>query len=288
VAGSRVVRGKAASRTAKAVALWRALGDMGVTTVPHFSDPVARRLLDGPFWAYLLRRAEALAVDPRSEAATGIRPWVDAILLRVAFLDAAVADARARQVVVLGAGLDTRAWRLDALRGVRVFEVDHPATQAYKREKAANLAPPLAELTFVPVDFTRDDLASALRSAGHDPAAPTVWVWEGVVMYLDDDALRGTLRAVRALSAPGSTLLAHYHEPDSTRSKTFRSLVFAWIGEPQIGLRSREVMRDEVTRAGFQVVEDAGLPEQAARVGADAATASGTRLKVSRILVARV
>jgi methyltransferase (TIGR00027 family) len=276
-----------ASLTAMMVAFWRALADLGVTTVPGFSDPMARRLLDGPVWRYMLRRAGALLVDPRADFAAKMRPWVDGIVLRVAFIDAVIADAGARQVVVLGAGLDTRAWRLEALRGARVFEVDHPATQAYKRERAAGLGAPLAGVTYVPVDFTRDDLAAALRSAGHDASAPTAWAWEGVTMYLDAAALRSTLAAVRRLSAPGSVLAAHYHEPEATPSMSLaRKLIFSWMGEQQVGLRSRAVMRDELVRAGFRVVEDAGLPEQAARVGAGDGSAADGRLKVSRIAVA--
>jgi methyltransferase (TIGR00027 family) len=271
------------------VAFWRSLADLGVTTVPDFHDPMARLLLDGPVWRFMLRRAAAKAADPAGEFATKMRPWVDGIALRVAFIDAAIARAGVRQVVLLGAGLDTRAWRLEALRGARVFEVDHPDTQSYKRAHAARLGAPVAEVRYVPVDFTRHDLTSALKAAGHDAGAPTVWVWEGVVMYLDDAALRATLRAVRASSAPGSTLVAHYHEPDAAASASaVRRLMFSWLGESQIGLRGREVMRDELTRAGFLVTEDADLAAQAARVGAAATSASTTRLRVSRIAVAEV
>lgn len=282
------MRAGRASLTAMMVAFWRSLADLGITSVPGFSDPKARLLLTGPVWRYMLRRAGARATDPRGEFAARMRPWIDGIVLRVAFIDAVIAQASARQVVVLGAGLDTRAWRLEALRGARVFEVDHPATQAYKHERAGLLGAPVTEVRYVPVDFTRDDLPSALRAAGYEPEVPTVWVWEGVTMYLDDAALRGTLRAIRALSAPGSTLLAHYHEPErAAPASAGRRLMFSWLGEPQIGLRSREVMRDELTRAGFEVTEDADLTAQAARVGANAA-AGETRLRVSRIAVAVV
>jgi methyltransferase (TIGR00027 family) len=188
--------------------------------------------------------------------------------------------------VILGAGLDTRAWRLPALRGVRVFEVDHPSTQTYKQRRVALLGPALAELSFVPIDFTRDDLEQTLQAAGHQPSVPTVWLWEGVIMYLDDVALRKTLNAIRHMSAPGSTLIAHYHEPEATRSAaTSRKLIFSWLGEPQLGLRTRQTMQAEIARAGFELVEDAGLVEQAARVHARAP--SEMRLQVSRILLAR-
>jgi methyltransferase (TIGR00027 family) len=267
------------------VAYWRTLGDLGLTSVPGFSDPAAAKLLDGPLWRLLLRGAAALARDPQREAARRVRPYVDGLVLRVAFIDAVIQASGVRQVVILGAGLDTRAWRLPALRGARVFEVDHPATQAYKRAHLARLGPPLAEVRFVPVDFTRDDLASALKGAGHDPGAPSVWAWEGVIMYLGDAALRSTLGAVRRLSPPGSKLIAHYHEREASASAAlFRTLLLASLGEPQIGIRAQQAMRAEIERAGFRLIEDAGLAEQAARVSAPAP--AETSLEISRVLVA--
>ena len=267
------------------VAFWRSLADLGVTTVPGFSDPAARKLLDGPIWTYMLARAEASAKKSAGDRTKGYAPWVDSLVMRVAFIDALLAEAKPRQVVILGAGLDTRAWRLEALRGARVFEVDHPATQAYKRDRAPRLGPPLADVRYVPIDFVHDDLEAKLRAAGYEPDVPTTWVWEGVTMYLDDDALRKTLGAVHRLFAPGSRLLAHYHEPEPTRrGMRLRKLLFSWLGEPQIGLRSAQTMAGELTRAGFAIVEDAGLDEQAARVGATAP--SNAPLRVSRIAVA--
>jgi methyltransferase (TIGR00027 family) len=268
------------------VAFWRNLGDQGLTSVPNFSDPGARRLLSGPFWKFMLGRGDLLTKTPSGKTAQGMRPWIDGIIMRVAFIDSVILASGARQVVVLGAGLDTRAWRLDGLRGARVFEVDHPATQAYKRKHAAQLGAPQAELHYVAVDFTRDSLARELVVAGFDLTAPSAWVWEGVIMYLDDGAFRGTLSAIHRLSAPGSTLIAHYHLPEAKQSvAAVRKLLFSWIGEPQIGLRTEACMREEITRAGFELLEDAGIAEQAARVGA---TLSGdVRLRVSRILVAK-
>jgi methyltransferase (TIGR00027 family) len=281
------MRSGQASRTAKMVAFWRDLGDQGMTSVPHFSDPAARQLLSGPFWRFMLGRGAVLAKSPHGKTASGMRPWVDGLILRVAFIDAVIAASAPRQVVILGAGLDTRAWRLPALRGLPVFEVDHPDTQAYKREHAAKLGPPLADLRYVPVDFRRDSLARALIAAGFHVNAPAVWVWEGVIMYLDDAALRGTLTSIRTLSAPGSTLIAHYHLPEVTRRAAgVRKLIFSLLGEPQIGLRTRERMRDEIARAGFELIEDAGIAEQAARVGGT--LSNDPRLQVSRILVAKL
>jgi methyltransferase (TIGR00027 family) len=280
---NRVAAGRP-SRTAMMVACWRALADRGVTSIPGFSDPQARELLDGWFWRYMLARGDRIAADPAKRDAW--RPVIDALAMRVAFLDAWVLEAANPQVVILGAGLDTRAWRLAPLRDAHVFEVDHPSTQAYKQAHAGALGAPLGKHTYVPVDFDRDDLATALSAAGHDPTVPTTWVWEGVTLYLDDAAVRGTLDRVRAASAPGSVLLAHYHEPEpDRRGSAVRRIVFDLVGEPQIGLRSRDAMRALVEAAGFHPVEDAGIAEQAARVGGQPTAFRVAR--VSRILVAR-
>jgi methyltransferase (TIGR00027 family) len=273
------------SKTAMMVAFWRSLADRGLTTVPGFSDPAARELLDGPFWAFMSARVERLARQASGDRTKGFVPWIDSLVLRVAFIDSEIAKMKPRQVVILGAGLDTRAWRLEALRGARVFEVDHPATQTYKRDRAPRLGPPIAAVEYVAIDFVRDHLETRLRAAGFDATLPTAWVWEGVIMYLDDTALRKTLASIRALFVPGSRLIAHYHEPESTkRGNAWRLLLFSWLREPQIGLRTARTMASEITRAGFTLLEDAGLGEQAVRVGTTAP--ANAPLRVSRIAVA--
>lgn len=279
-----------ASSTAKLVAYWRMMGDMGMTSVPGFSDPGARAMLSGRRWERAIKAAEKLAREPQNPKRAGMLPHLDMMMLRVAFIDSVITERKPQQVVILGAGLDTRAFRLEALAGVPVIEIDHPDTQAYKQQRLAALGAPLAQLKLAPVDFTRGDpaqLADALAGAGFDAGVPTLWLWEGVIMYLDDLALRSTLGEVRELSARGSTLVAHYHEPNaSTLVSLLRFAVLSAIGEPQRGLRSRGVMRKEIARAGFRVLEDAGLPEQAARFGIAAPTRPSAQ--VSRIIVASI
>jgi methyltransferase (TIGR00027 family) len=279
-----------ASTTAKIVAYWRMMGDLGMTSVPAFSDPAARTMLSGPCWAFAIKRAEKLAREPQNPTRAAMLPFLDMMMLRVAFIDALIAQRKPEQVVILGAGLDTRAYRLQALSGVRVIELDHPDTQTYKRERSALLGTPLAKLSFAAVDFTQDaatPLTAALASAGFDANVPTLWIWEGVIMYLDDRALRRTLDELRKLSAPGSTLVAHYHEPNPEHAReVVRSVVLAVIGEPQRGLRARHVMHAELERAGFHVTEDAGLTEQAARFGITAPDKPS--VNVSRIALASV
>lgn len=118
------------------------------------------------------------------------------LALRVAYLDRLVGQAvdrlSARQIVILGAGYDTRAARLPRA-GVRFFEVDHPATQAAKRARLATLEGyPLDAATFVGCDFEHDDPIARLAAAGFDRAAPALVIWEGVVPYLSEPAVRAT------------------------------------------------------------------------------------------------
>lgn len=185
-----------ASRTAMMVAAYRARAT--ARPEPVCNDP----------WAGALAGDEGAALAERFDAKFGhMELW---IALRVAFLDMQVrhytADRGVGQVVVLGAGLDTRAARL-ARDGVRFYEVDHPSTQAHKREVLATLdGYPVDAPAYVACDFERDDLFTQLRGAGFDSAAPAVIVWEGVVPYLTEDAVRGTARDIAATCEPSSVL----------------------------------------------------------------------------------
>src|SRR5262249_35245155 len=132
---------------------------------------------------------------------------------RTVAIDADLRNATAPQLVILGAGLDGRAWRLRELVTSIVFEVDHPDSQQQKLQRVASLRQEARAGRFVPVDFWRDDLAHALKAAGHDPHLPTAWLWKSVVMYLDRDEIETTLRIIENRSAPGSRLIVAYHQP---------------------------------------------------------------------------
>jgi methyltransferase (TIGR00027 family) len=175
-----------ASKTALMVAAYRARASRRVD--PICSDPWANGL------AGAVGLELSIAFDrhfPHMEL------W---IALRTAFLDAQVSQATDRgvaQVVLLGAGFDARAARL-ARDGVRFFEVDHPATQAEKRARLAELPGyPADAAAFVSCDFeSGQDFVDQLSAAGFDTGSPAVIVWEGVVAYLSEAAVRGTLRRV--------------------------------------------------------------------------------------------
>ena len=249
------------SRTAHLVALGRAMADAGLSHVANFHDPTARVFLSEKGRQSLAKTEHAAREGVRGFRLEMARAMADMIALRTSAIDAAVRDAIAEgatQLVILGAGYDGRAWRLPELACVKVFEVDHPATQGDKRARVAELPPPAGIVTFVPVNFERDALGDALERAGHDRSAPTCWIWEGVVMYLTRDAMRGTLAAVAQRSAPGSTLIVNYH---TTRRGLFAQLIFRLIGEPQISAWTPEEMAADLRSAGFQVREDSGMTQ---------------------------
>jgi methyltransferase (TIGR00027 family) len=187
------------------------------------------------------------------------RAMANMIALRTAAIDAAVGDAierGARQLVILGAGYDGRAWRMPELAGVKVFEVDHPATQTDKRALQNRLPAPIGSVSFVPINFERESLDAVLERSGHDRALPTCWIWEGVVMYLTHDAMHATLKGVAGRSAPGSTLIVNYH---TAHRRLIARLIFRLIGEPQISAWTREEMAADLHAAGFTVREDSGM-----------------------------
>jgi methyltransferase (TIGR00027 family) len=256
------------SQTASLVTLLRAIGDLGLTHVPNFHDPTARKMLP-PAWARWLARIEKRAErGGRSALLEAARHAADLLALRTLVIDAYLRDALARgarQLVILGAGLDGRAYRLAELASVRVFEVDHPSTQTYKMNRSAELSLRAESVTFVAVDFERDALDTKLAAACHRADVSTVWIWEGVVMYLTDHALRGTLRVIASMSASDSTLIVNYH---TRRRSLFMNLVLRLWSEPQIGARAPQGMAAEISAAGFRVTDDTSGLEWAARFGA--------------------
>jgi methyltransferase (TIGR00027 family) len=180
------------------------------------------------------------------------------IVARTVAIDADLCNARAPQVVILGAGLDGRAWRMRELVTSLVFEVDHPDSQQQKLQRVASLSQEAREIRFVPVDFKRGDLAHALKAAGHDPHQPTAWLWEGVVMYLDRDEIETTLRVVEDCSAPGSRLIVAYHQP--ALMLLLVAVIVRRLGEPIRTVLTPRQMRELLARYGFCTRWDRELP----------------------------
>lgn len=263
------------STTAAAVALARGVARIAPAAAGLAGDPMAEMMLTG-LPAALLRAVQAASGLPGLSAALSAISLglVDHIALRTDAIDRALLAglaAGARQLVILGAGLDARAFRVDALADVVAFEVDHPATQAYKRARARAQAPRAREVRFVSVDFERQRLGDELAAAGHDPSIPTFWIWEGVTPYLYPDAIHATIAAVRARSAASSRLATTYLEPEIARYG--RSLALAGraiveiVGEPLRGIVSPADIAGWLGEHGLTVLDDSGPPDWARRAG---------------------
>ena len=243
------------SRTALAVAIHRAVHQSSEGG-RIFSDPFAAAIL-GP-------DSQALIAQRSTPQHRHMRLFV-AVRSRFAQDSLAAAVARGvRQVVVLGAGLDTTGLRNP---GMAVFEVDHPATQDWKRRHLAgmNIALPQS-LRFASVDFERQSISDGLASAGFDAAMPAFFVWLGVVPYLTKEAIEATLNFVATI--PGGEIVFDYSEPPenypSRQRKHVEALVerVAALGEP---FRSHFTPLDMAALLkGFEI-EDLGPREIGAR-----------------------
>jgi methyltransferase (TIGR00027 family) len=271
------VRGRGtASRTAVLVCQGRAVAD-GRIAPGRFSDPVAGALLrDDERRPVELARAGVRPAAARDRVSVGwMAAMAEAVVPRTVAIDDAVRDAAHPQLVILGAGLDARAWRMPELAGVHVIEIDHPASQADKRERCRGLEPLAGRLDLAPVDLARDDLGTALEGAGHRAALPTTWIWEGVVPYLTRPQVRRTVALVAARSAPGSRLIVNYHVPSARQTLgrlAARALLRAMgeadpmAREPRRSAWSPAAMRTLLGRHGWRVVADDDLLAVAARL----------------------
>jgi methyltransferase (TIGR00027 family) len=226
--------------------------------VPDFHDATARVFLNER-GKRSLAKVEVARDGTRGTRYEAARVMADMIALRTSAIDKAVRDAiadGAEQLVILGAGYDGRAWRMPELAGVRVFEIDHPDTQAEKRARMRALPPATGIVNFIPMDFAQESLDKVLDRAGHDRLLPTCWIWEGVVMYLPRDVVRMTLSSIAARSTHGSTLIVNYHGP----GRGFLAmLMFRLLGEPQISFWTKEEMQADLQSARFVVLEDSGM-----------------------------
>jgi methyltransferase (TIGR00027 family) len=249
-----------------------------------FEDPLALRIL-GADADTLLREAEA-ETDPYRQRLR----WFIAIRSRVADDALAAALERgARQLVVLGAGLDTTAYRMPPSQDLRMFEVDHPVTQAWKRQRLAeaDIALPAA-LAFVPVDFERETLAEGLAAAGFDPAQQTFFTWLGVVPYLTDAAIFSTLGFIAGLPGGAHVVFDYVNPPDTMTEPGRRAMHEALIARVAVvgeSIRNHfdsDVLHVRLKALGFHEFEDLGWPEIAARFLSNRATLSGGSAHVLR------
>ena len=258
-----------ASRTAVLVCQARAAAH-GRIAEGRFADPVAMTLL---------RDEERVTVE-RVRAGVPPRGWSErvefemvrasseVIVPRTVAIDDAVRARLVSQLVIIGSGLDDRAWRMPELTDVEVFEVDHPASQRDKRGRIGDLQPLAKSVRFVPVDFTRARLDTALVSAGHRPEEATTWIWEGVVPYLGRAEVAATVEALSSRSTAGSRLVVNYQAPalsaalgrTAARAMTAmarqRSL---WADEPRRSSWTPRAMSELLAGHGFGINRDDDL-----------------------------
>jgi methyltransferase (TIGR00027 family) len=243
------------------------------------------------------------------DVAAGLEPapgrMHEYIRARTAFFDRVVVravNAGMRQVVVGAAGYDARSLRY-AKPGVRWFEVDHPATQADKLERLARLGIQAGYVRFVAADFTRDCVADRLRAAGLDDRRPALFLFEGIVVYLDKEVTESVLAQFREVTVAGSLLAISVSTASGARGNdaraAFRARV-AELGEPARSVVEPAEAEALLARAGWAVAGPPGgdSPEEVARrerqrtAGLLTARASGSQRRpplhalLSRALVA--
>jgi methyltransferase (TIGR00027 family) len=258
-----VMRDGQPSQTARRAAAYRAIHQTlegGVI----FKDQFALRILD---------EGTAAALDEIATDDT-VRPMRLFIAARSRLSEDTIANCVAsgvRQVVVLGAGLDTFSLRNPyAALGVRVFEVDYPATQVWKRDRisAAGLSEP-PSLVFAPIDFERESLAKGLTRAGFDVDAPAFFQWLGVVPYLTRNAISSTFKFMSEI--PQAFVVFDYAEPFQNYPDERRASIMvtaeraAARGEPWLSLFEPTELHELLRGAGFSAIEDLGASEIAER-----------------------
>lgn len=248
------------SRTALRVAMRRAAHQIYDAKPLIFDDPLAVSIL-GDTYAEEIRRTPTRPDRPFS---VSLRAF---LVARSRYAEDNLARAVARgvsQYVLLGAGLDTFAHR-NSFPGLRVFEVDHPATQLWKRQllESGGIAAPDG-LTYAPVDFERESLPEQLLAAGFDPQAPSFFAWLGVVPYLTAAAFRTTLDFISS-QPQGSGVVLDYGQPrrvlpmlEQLAHDSLASRV-ALAGEPFQLFFTPEEMAAELTE--FRAIEDLGTDE---------------------------
>jgi len=198
---------------------------------------------------------------------------VPEVLARARYNEEKLSEAVYRgisQYVIIGAGLDSFAFRRqDLANQVTVFELDHPSTQAFKKDRLSEigfLTP--ANLVLAPIDFEKEDIASGLSRTSFDSRVPAFFSWLGVTQYLSKEAIRETLGAIRSVAPPGSELVFSYYEEscfDQAHQSAAMRQHFAIVNglaEPFLSGLDPRLLSAELVGLGFDLLEDLGQQEQ--------------------------
>jgi len=203
-----IMRKKQSSLTAAGIALVRAIESEKPANERICYDPYARQFISA--WMYhifgfFIKSGYAERRGPGVNGFLTVRDrYIDDVLIR--FLEEGL-----DQLIILGAGYDSRTYRFDRLGQMKTFEVDHPTTQADKLKKVQAIFGKIPEhVSYVAIDFNNQTLKERLLAAGYDPKRKTLFIWQGVSMYLTDEAVDATLNFVANNSGPGSAIIFDY------------------------------------------------------------------------------
>jgi methyltransferase (TIGR00027 family) len=288
------------SRTAELVALYRAIESSRSAATRLFVDPLAASFLGSRFrWALRAYRIPAIGaavpwsiVDghwsgPRGTVAVRTRYFDDVL--------GAALRGGAEQVVILGAGFDCRAYRIPGIERTRVFEVDHPATQARKKAvimRRLSAIPP--HVTFVPIDFSTDSLDTAMPRAGYRRDVVTLFICEGVTHYLSQEAVDTIFRYVVQNAQVGSRIVFTYvHRGLLDGSVNFAGgadtlSTVRRVGEPYTFGFDPAALPQHLSALGLDVIEDVGASQYRERFLQPRGRAGESLAEFQRAAVAQV
>jgi len=289
--GSGKARQALSTATMRAVESYRDPGER------LYDDRVAIALLP-PVWQAFVRPLRFAVVRKptlwyRERQFPGV---IGNVICRTRFIDDVVRrelESGAQQAVVLGAGFDTRAYRIPALERVDVFEVDHPSVQELKERRLRSALGSVPDhVRLVAIDFDEQELLPSLESAGFDVDERTVFVWEGVTQYITEDAIRSTLEVVSSC-AEGSTVVFTYIEEgivDGTDRTAIDRKILAMADRsdsPWISGFDPDRLESSLAEFGLRLVEDVGAAAYRERylepIGRDLNCYGGERAAVATI-----
>ena len=286
-----------ASRTAEQNALFRALESSRPERERISDDPLARHFLTWPLT--VVTCIAAIPGGTKFVSSFIDRRWPgvrSSVVARTRLIDDVITTALEKdieQMVILGAGFDSRAYRLPRLRAIDVFEVDHPDTQAAKQRVLKRLLSALpTHVHFVALDFKRDDLTSAMCAAGYRESARTFILWEGVTNYLTESAVDSTLRWCSRASARSFLLFTYVHRDILTRPSAFVGTKNLFASLEKAGERFTFGMEPShvpqyLADRGLSLEQDLGAAEYRERYfGAEARTMRGHEFY--RVALARI
>ena len=242
------------SLTALGNAAFRALESEKKQNEKICDDPYARKFV--PTWFYYIAKFTLV---------TGYAEWrspgvMGALVTRSRYVDDYLSERirdGIKQLVILGAGYDSRPYRFERLKDrARVFEIDHPATQDIKKAKLTKILGELPNyVTFVPIDFAKETLENRLAESSYDATAKTLFIMEGVTMYLGPDAMGNVLSFITKCSGPGSSIIFDYfYKSAIDRNEIKRATVYL-REEFTFGIEQGQI--ESYLRAhGFQHIHD--------------------------------